>query len=76
MLTICSTHFAIDRWRLARYVVWAKNFIAPPGYNPPWSECCGTGYPKDVPTWLSVWLLIVADNTLHLVCNALAIAYA
>jgi hypothetical protein len=28
-LVIFSTHFLIDRFRLARYVVWAKNFIGP-----------------------------------------------
>lgn len=27
---ILGTHFLIDRFRLAKYVVWAKNFIAPP----------------------------------------------
>lgn len=27
------------------------------------------------PVWLRVWLLIVADNTLHLACNYLALAY-
>lgn len=67
------THFAIDRWRLARYVVWAKNWI---GYgNRPWSECVATGYPPDRPAWLTVWLLIIADNVLHVLCNALAVAY-
>lgn len=75
MAFIFASHFAIDRWRLARYVVWLKNFLAPPGSNPPWSECEGTGYPKDTPPWLAVWLLIIADNTLHLVCNALALKY-
>lgn len=29
LAVICSTHFVIDRWRLARYVCWAKNFLAP-----------------------------------------------
>ena len=29
LAVICVTHFIIDRWRLARYVVWAKNWIAP-----------------------------------------------
>jgi hypothetical protein len=29
LFVIVSTHFVIDRWRLARYVCWAKNFIAP-----------------------------------------------
>jgi hypothetical protein len=65
--TILVTHFLIDRYRLARYVVWAKNFIGP--RNPPWSECSVTGYPPDRPAWLAVWLLIVADNTMHLAIN-------
>lgn len=29
LLFIAATHFVIDRWRLARYVCWAKNFLAP-----------------------------------------------
>lgn len=29
LLFIAATHFIIDRWRLARYVCWAKNFLAP-----------------------------------------------
>lgn len=29
LAVICSTHFVIDRWRLARYVVWLKNWLAP-----------------------------------------------
>jgi hypothetical protein len=68
---ICGTHFVIDRWRLARYVVWAKNWLGP---NRPWAECNNTGYRNDAPPWLSVWLLIIADNTLHVICNGVAIA--
>lgn len=30
LLIIGGTHFAIDRWRLAKYVCYAKNFLAPP----------------------------------------------
>src|SRR5262245_194535 len=29
MAVIIITHYLIDRYRLARYVVWAKNFLAP-----------------------------------------------
>lgn len=29
LAVIIVTHFAIDRWRLARYVIWASNFLAP-----------------------------------------------
>lgn len=91
---IAGTHFAIDRWRLARYVVWAKNWLAPwpwcSGCNivgcglgrkhhrlrpAPWSECSATGYPPDVPPWLATWLLIIADNTLHMLLNAMALRW-
>jgi len=62
---IGSTHFLIDRYRLARFVVWAKNGCKGP--------VTATGYSDDVPAWLSVWLLIIADNTLHILINGLAI---
>lgn len=75
LAVIVGTHFVIDRWRLARHVVWVKNFMAPPGTNPSWEECKATGYPPDVPLWLSVWLMIAADNTLHILINAAAIRW-
>ena len=73
ILVIVSTHFIIDRWRLARHVCWFKNVIG--GSYAPWSDCNGTGYHKDRPPWLAVWLLIIADNTVHLLINGLAITY-
>lgn len=87
---ICVTHFVIDRWRLARYVCWFKNFLAPEytgltdcgratddvmRWWHPWSECTGTGYHKSREAWLAVWLMIIADNTIHLVMNGLAFAW-
>lgn len=65
---IAATHFLIDRYRLARFVVWLKNGARGP--------VTATGYPADVPPWLAVWLLIIADNTLHILCNGLAIVLA
>lgn len=70
---IAATHFAIDRWRLARFVCWAKNTIG--GSYAPWAECSATGYHKDRPAWLAVWLLIIADNTMHILCNAAALRW-
>lgn len=75
MAVIVLTHFVIDRWRLARYVVWAKNQLAPREWRSSWSDCSATGYHKDRPLWLSVWLLIAADNILHVLCNGLALKY-
>lgn len=84
---IAASHFVIDRWRLARFVCWLKNWVGVPSYpedlanndliwhNKRWSACSNTGYPDDVPAWLSVWLLIAADNTVHLLCNAAAIRW-
>ena len=68
---IVVTHFLIDRYRLVRYVIFAKNWVNDTSLR--WSDCSGTGYHKDVPPWLSVWLMIVADNTIHLLLNFLAI---
>ena len=91
---ILSTHFLIDRFRLARYVCYAKNYLAPAWtmeyrwvsetdtyvrepkhwwYR--WVDCETTGYHKSRPDWLAVWLLIAADNTLHLAINHLALRF-
>ncbi len=75
LVVIIATHFAIDRFRLARFVVFAKNFFAPRNEWPTWSECSGTGYPNSRPPFLSVWLLIIADNVLHVLINAVALRY-
>lgn len=67
LAVICGTHFIIDRWRLARFVVWLK--------NGPWLPLTVTGYQDSKPPFLAIWLLIIADNIMHVICNALAIAY-
>jgi hypothetical protein len=67
LAVIASTHFLIDRYRLARFVVWAKNGCRGP--------ITATGYSDDVPPWLSVWLLIIADNTIHILINGAALRW-
>jgi hypothetical protein len=69
---IFGTHLLIDRFRLARFVVMAKNWLGSPhtqSFNTP------TGYPETAPPWLAFWLLIIADNILHLTINYLALRY-
>jgi hypothetical protein len=63
---IAGTHFLIDRYRLARHVCWAKNWLAPVGQD---HEITATGYPADRPAWLATWLLIITDNILHVAIN-------
>jgi hypothetical protein len=69
LAVIVVTHAVIDRYRLARHLVWAKNLLSPARYRYPWSECATTGYHQDRPAWMAVWLMIIADNTLHLGIN-------
>lgn len=71
--TILVTHFFIDRYRLARYVVFAKNWLT--DWELKWADCKDTGYYKALPTWLATWLLIICDNTMHLTINYLALKY-
>lgn len=79
---IVGTHFVIDRWRLARYVVWVKNWMHP-GYMretwltlaADWRRCSATGYPPDRPAWLATWLLIIADNIMHVAINGAALRW-
>ncbi len=75
LTVIAGTHFVIDRWRLARFVVYAKNFLAPRSYWYPWADCAGTGYHKDRPPFLAVWLLIIADNIMHVAINGAALRF-
>lgn len=70
LLVIAGTHIVIDRYRLARHVVWAKNQLAPRSHRP---DHTATGYPADTPAWLAVWLMIFADNTIHLLINTAAV---
>jgi len=67
LVVIFGTHVIMDRYRLARYVVFAKNKVTDPGLK--WEDACKTGYHKDTPPWLAVWLLIIVDNTMHLTIN-------
>lgn len=75
LVVIVGTHVVIDHYRLARYLGWAKNLFAPARYRYPWAECRATGYHSSRPDWLTVWLMFIADNTLHLLINAAAIVW-
>jgi len=70
LLVIGGTHAVIDRYRLAKHVVWLKNQFAPRAFRPAHTA---TGYADDVPPWMAVWLLIVADNVIHLLINTAAV---
>lgn len=72
LAVIAGTHVVIDRYRLARFVTWAKNQAAPADHR---FDPTPTGYPWQAPEWLAVWLLIIADNTIHLLINFAAVTW-
>lgn len=85
LLVIAGSHAIIDHYRLARHVGWVKNWLAPRWMedpetkkkvaNLPWRACAATGYPPDKPAWMAVWLMIIVDQLMHVLCNGLALKY-
>jgi hypothetical protein len=87
LLFIVITHAFIDRYRLSRYPLWARNYLSPKWIeetddngtvigerrNLPWKDCSDTGFLPGKPVWLSTWLLIISDNIIHVILNGIAI---
>jgi hypothetical protein len=65
-LVIFGTHFFIDRYRLATYWIRYYNGVKDPG---------PFGFAADKPDYMAFWLLVIIDNTLHLLINYLAITW-
>ena len=65
LFVICTTHAFIDGTDLVNRLNRIKN----------WNFKTEDGYGEDRPVWLRVWLIIVQDNSLHLLLNYLAITY-
>lgn len=89
LLVIGLTHFLIDRFSLAKYVIYLKEQILnPEDWCWPWKYCRATGYFDQIetiqgtkvstqarPLFISVWLYIITDNLFHLTINYLALKY-
>lgn len=69
-VALVGIHFLIDRYAVARWVCWAKNQCAPKSYRFAY-DAAGTGFHPGTPDYLSKWLLIIVDNTMHLVTNGM-----
>jgi Protein of unknown function (DUF3307) len=73
LATIAASHFAIDRWRLTRYLIWVNNWLSPRGYVPLAASDSVTGSPRGRPPWVTFWLYVIVDNTVHVLINAWAL---
>ena len=72
LVVIVGTHIVIDHYRLARHVVWFKNQLAPKAFRPGHTA---TGMGAGKPDWMAVWLLIIADNVIHMLFNVWAVVW-
>lgn len=68
---IGGSHVVLDHYRLAKHAVWFKNQFAPEKYRP--ENLDNAGYPKETPAGLAMALMIVADNTIHMLINEWAL---
>ncbi|RJL23938.1 DUF3307 domain-containing protein [Bailinhaonella thermotolerans] len=69
LLVIGGTHAVLDHYRVAKHVIRVKNnLLAPPSYR---REQAGAPEPPPTPEWL----VIVVDNTMHLVINYAALTW-
>ena len=73
LIVIIVTHFAIDRWRLARHLSWFKNQLVPKRFWFSWNSS-NTGYHPDLPPFIAVMLMFITDNIMHIIINGLSIA--
>lgn len=73
LAVIFSTHLLIDRFRLVRYLIFVKNKIT--DWSMKWSDCSATGFHKDTPPWMSVWLMIIIDNIIHIGINSASLRF-
>ena len=64
-LIIYITHYLIDRYRLAVYWIKLMNWN--------WSSI-NFGFSQEKPLYISIWLLIIIDNSFHLLINSLCIS--
>lgn len=71
-LVIAVTHAVIDRYRLPRYVTWARNQLAPRRHRHRFSHR-HEGSSPELPDWLAVHIRMETDVAMHHVCNFVAV---
>lgn len=65
-LIIFISHFLVDKYRLAIYLIKLKNWE--------WKSL-NFGFSEETPVWLSMWLMIITDNSIHIIINFFTIKY-
>jgi len=73
LAVIGGTHYLIDRYRLAQYIAWAKNQIAPAHHRYRFDQAAPpTGYRPKVYGQHTL-LMVATDNAIHMAINEYAL---
>ena len=72
-LVIFGTHAVIDRMAIASTMCRLKNLIWIGPDAPEKEE--NTGYGIETPPFIRFWLVVIVDNTMHLLINHIALNY-
>ena len=77
VLVIFITHFAIDRTNIVAYSLAWKNGVKKTYLDTKRTvlDISNFGFGLDRPFAISIWLYIICDNLLHIICNYLALKY-
>lgn len=85
VLVIFITHFIIDRTNLVAYLIAIKNNTTKQvddiqnysgDYEHSWKyDISNFGFHPERPFSISIWLYIICDNLLHIICNYIALKY-
>jgi hypothetical protein len=83
VIAIFITHFFIDRTNFVAYLIAIKNNTKKPpvpegkmGWSFPYNyDISNFGFSKDRPFAITIWLYIICDNLMHIICNYFALKY-
>lgn len=82
---IFITHFIIDRTNIVAYALAIRNIVVKKDYKgnlsivplPFWYkyDISNFGFDLERPFAITIWLYIICDNLLHIICNYLALRF-
>lgn len=75
VFVVFITHFIIDRTDLVAYLLAFKNGVKKYDGDNVEYDISNFGFSKERPFAITIWLYIICDNLLHIICNYLALKY-
>lgn len=69
-VVVAGTHAVLDRFRVARTLVWARNQLAPARDRYAFATADAGGFAPGTPAHLSCWLTTIVDNLIHVAINS------